>query len=49
MLPGFKYGKKDILADFNTAMDNASNLADEMRENNTLYKTPWELATGGTN
>lgn len=49
ILPGFKYGKKDILADFNTAMDNASSFADTMREKNTSFKTPWEQATGGIN
>lgn len=48
-LPKFKYGKKEILGDFNTAMTEASELADTMREKNTQFKTPWEQSTGGIN
>lgn len=51
MLPGFKYGKKDILADFNEAMDSAAIAASNMSELNTegVRNTPNGILYGKSN
>lgn len=47
--PKYGYGRKDVLSDWQTALDSAINEANEPYELKNTFKTPWEIATGNTN